>query len=94
MGMDPFEKIQVGKTGVSVPRLGLGTAPLSRMVLGDGLIDVTAHDEAVKISTGHKNSASRTSIQRLCMAMDGRKLGSASLATQRQIEIHLLSRRR
>ena len=49
MGMDPFEKIQIGKTGVSVPRLGLGTAPLSRMVLGDGLIDVTAHDEAVKI---------------------------------------------
>jgi D-threo-aldose 1-dehydrogenase len=49
MGMDPFEKIQIGNTGVLVPLLGIGTAPLSGMVLGDGLIDVTAHDEAVNI---------------------------------------------
>ncbi|MBN4064172.1 aldo/keto reductase [Dehalococcoides mccartyi] len=47
--MDPFEKIQLGDTGVAVPRLGLGTAPLSGMVLGDGLYGGTAHEEAVKI---------------------------------------------
>ena len=47
--MDPFAKIQLGNTGVAVPRLGLGTAPLSGMVLGDGLCGGTAHDEAVRI---------------------------------------------
>jgi D-threo-aldose 1-dehydrogenase len=47
--MDPFAKVQLGNTGVAVPRLGLGTAPLSGMVLGDGLYGGTAHDEAVRI---------------------------------------------
>jgi len=47
--MDPFEKIAIGDTGVEVPRLGLGTAPLSGMVLGDGLYGGTANDEAVRI---------------------------------------------
>ena len=47
--MDPFQKVQLGNTGVAVPRLGLGTAPLSGMVLGDGLYGGTAHDEAVKV---------------------------------------------
>jgi D-threo-aldose 1-dehydrogenase len=47
--MDPFQKVQLGNTGVAVPRLGLGTAPLSGMVLGDGLYGGTAHNEAVKI---------------------------------------------
>ena len=47
--MDPFEKVKVGNTGVEVPRLGLGTAPLSGMVLGDGLYGGTAHDEAVGV---------------------------------------------
>jgi len=47
--MDPFAKVDIGSTGVAVPRLGLGTAPLSGMVLGDGLFDGTAHDVAVGI---------------------------------------------
>lgn len=47
--MDPFKKIAVGNTGVEVPLLGLGTAPLSGMVLGDGLYGGTAHEEALKV---------------------------------------------
>ncbi len=47
--MDPFKKVAVGNTGVEVPLLGLGTAPLSGMVLGDGLYGGTAHEEAVKV---------------------------------------------
>ena len=47
--MDPFEKVKIGDTGVEVPRLGLGTAPLSGMVLGDGLYGGTTHEEAVGI---------------------------------------------
>jgi D-threo-aldose 1-dehydrogenase len=47
--MDPFENVRVGNTGVEVPRLGLGTAPLSGMVLGDGLYGGTAHEEAISI---------------------------------------------
>ena len=47
--MNPFEKVAIGDTGVEVPRLGLGTAPLSGMVLGDGLYGGTAHEEAVRI---------------------------------------------
>ena len=47
--MDPFEKVKLGNTGVAVPRLGLGTAPLSGMVLGDGLYGGTAHDEAINV---------------------------------------------
>jgi D-threo-aldose 1-dehydrogenase len=47
--MNPFEKVAIGKTGVSVTRLGLGGAPLSGMVLADGLYGGSAHDEAVRI---------------------------------------------
>ena len=47
--MNPFEKVAIGDTGVEVPRLGLGTAPLSGMVLGDGLYGGTAHEEAGRI---------------------------------------------
>jgi D-threo-aldose 1-dehydrogenase len=47
--MDPFKKVQLGNTGISVPRLGLGTAPLSGSVMGDGLYGGTAHDVAVTV---------------------------------------------
>ena len=47
--MDPFQKIRLGNTGISVPRLGLGTAPLSGKVLGGGLYGGTEHDDAVKV---------------------------------------------
>ncbi len=47
--MDPFEKVRIGDTGVEIPRLGLGTAPLSGMVLGGGLYGGTAHEEAVRV---------------------------------------------
>ena len=47
--MDPFKKVELGNTGVTVPRLGIGTAPLSGATLGDGLYGGTAHDEAVRI---------------------------------------------
>ena len=47
--MDPFKKVELGNTGIKVPQLGLGTAPLSGATLGDGLYGGTAHDEAVRI---------------------------------------------
>ena len=47
--MNPLEKVAIGKQGVEVTRLGLGGAPLSGMVLGDGLYGGTAHDEAARI---------------------------------------------
>ena len=47
--MDPLEKAAIGNQGVEVTRLGLGGAPLSGMVLGDGLYGGTASDEAGRI---------------------------------------------
>ena len=47
--MDPLEKVSIGTRGVEVTRLGLGGAPLSGMVLGDGLYGGTASDEAVRV---------------------------------------------
>ncbi len=47
--MNPLEKVAIGTQGVEVTRLGLGGAPLSGMVLGDGLYGGTAHDEAGRI---------------------------------------------
>ena len=47
--MDPLEKVAIGNQGCEVTRLGLGGAPLSGMVLGDGLFGGTASDEARRI---------------------------------------------
>ena len=47
--MNPLEKVAIGNQGVEVTRLGLGGAPLSGMVLGDGLYGGTASDEAGRI---------------------------------------------
>ena len=47
--MDPFEKVEIGRTGVQVTRLGLGGAPLSGMVLADGIYQGSAYDQSLKI---------------------------------------------
>lgn len=47
--MNPFDTVPVGPYKLPVMRLGLGGAPLSGMVLADGLYGGSAHDEAVKI---------------------------------------------
>ena len=47
--MDPLARVAIGNTGVSVTRLGLGGAPLSGMVLGDGLYVGTAREAAIDV---------------------------------------------
>ncbi len=47
--MNPFETVAVGPYNLPIMRLGLGGAPLSGMVLADGLYGGSAHDEAVRI---------------------------------------------
>jgi D-threo-aldose 1-dehydrogenase len=47
--MNPFERVEIRKTGVRVTRLGLGGAPLSGMTLAGGLYGGSAYDEAVRI---------------------------------------------
>lgn len=47
--MNPFDRIEIRRTGVKVTRLGLGGAPLSGMELAGGLYGGSAFDEAVKI---------------------------------------------
>ena len=47
--MNPLDKVAIGNQGVEVTQLGLGGAPLSGMVLGDGLYGGTASDEAGRI---------------------------------------------
>ncbi len=47
--MNPFERVEIGDTGVSVTTLGLGGAPLSGMVLADGIFGGTPYAEALRI---------------------------------------------
>ena len=47
--MDPCEKVAIGRTGVQVTRLGLGGAPLSGMVLADGIYQGSAYDQSLEI---------------------------------------------
>ena len=47
--MNPFEKVDIGQTGVQVTRLGLGGAPLSGMVLADGIYQGSAFEQALAI---------------------------------------------
>ena len=47
--MNPLDKVAIGNQGVEVTQLGLGGAPLSGMILGDGLYGGTASDEAGRI---------------------------------------------
>lgn len=47
--MNPLDKVAIGSRGCEVTQLGLGGAPLSGMVLGEGLYGGTASDEAGRI---------------------------------------------
>ena len=47
--MDPREKAVLGRSGLEVTRLGLGGAPLSGMVLADGIYQGSAYDQSLKI---------------------------------------------
>ena len=47
--MNPFEFVDIGNTDVEVTRLGLGGAPLSGMVLADGMFGGTEYGDAVSI---------------------------------------------
>lgn len=47
--MNPFETVPVGPYNLPVMQLGLGGAPLSGMVLADGLYGGSPHDEAVRV---------------------------------------------
>ena len=47
--MNPFEKVEIGGTGVTVTRLGLGGAPLGGMVLADGIYRGCGYAEALAI---------------------------------------------
>ncbi|MBI4306724.1 MAG: aldo/keto reductase [Chloroflexi bacterium] len=47
--MNPFEQVEIRKTGAKVTRLGLGGAPLSGMKLAGGLYGGSAYNEALRI---------------------------------------------
>lgn len=47
--MKPTDSVRIGKTSVEVTRLGLGGAPLSGMVLADGIYGGTAYQQAISI---------------------------------------------
>ena len=47
--MDPFERIPIGDTGVTVTRLGLGSAPLGGNKAADGLYGGAVFDESLRI---------------------------------------------
>ena len=47
--IDPFEKVAIGNTGVVVTRLGLGGAPLSGMILADGIFGGCGYREALAL---------------------------------------------
>jgi len=47
--LNPFEFVDVGRSDVEVTRLGLGGAPLSGMVLADGLFGGTSYEDSQQI---------------------------------------------
>ena len=54
--MIPFEKTKLGKTGLMIPNLGLGTAPLSGDSLAGGLFGGSAEENAIKVlNESYKN---------------------------------------
>ena len=54
--MIPFKKNKLGKTGLMIPNLGLGTAPLSGDSLAGGLFGGSAEENAIKVfNESYKN---------------------------------------
>jgi len=47
--MNPTDRVEIGKTGVEVTRLGLGGGPLSGMVVAEGIYGGTGYQQAVSI---------------------------------------------
>ena len=47
--MNPFERVPIGDTGVTVTRLGLGSAPLGGNTVADGLYGGAVFDESLRI---------------------------------------------
>ncbi len=47
--MNPWEKVEIGDTGVEVTRLGLGGAPLGGMILADGIFQGSGYEEALAV---------------------------------------------
>ena len=57
--MIPFEKTKLGKTGLMIPNLGLGTAPISGDILADGLYGGSAEENAIKVLNESYNNGFR-----------------------------------
>ena len=47
--MNPFQQVDIGRTGVEVTRLGLGGAPLSGMTLADGIYRGSRYETALDL---------------------------------------------
>ena len=91
--MDPFERIPIGDTGVTVTRLGLGSAPLGGNKAADGLYGGAVFDESLRIVNRAYEAGIRyfdtaplygwgKSEVRVGMGLAGRDRGSLTISTK------------